>query len=370
MAIVAAFLSFIVTVVFMFALRPVAIAVGLVDIPGGRKRHDGPVPIIGGIAMGIGLGFGTSLIEHPDFWNPTLFGVYLLVMVGFIDDRFDLPANVRLIAQSCAALLVVLASNIIVSSLGEPLFFRVDLGALSLIFTVLFVITLVNAFNIIDGIDGLAGGLALLSLVAMAILGVGTTAFALVSVAVAVVAAYLLFNLPLGFNRPVRAFMGDAGSTPLGLIIAAVGVHLSQDPVARISPSIGLWLVAVPVFDLFSTILRRVAEGKSPLAPDHEHLHHVLVEHGLSRPATLVCMLSLASVFAGIGVVADMVSAPDGVMLILWFLGGALYYQMMRQPNMVVAFVRAIWPAEPVSAQVPSSKANQGVVPPQRRKGD
>ena len=94
MSIVAAFLSFVVTVVFMFALRPVAIAVGLVDIPGGRKRHDVPVPIIGGIAMSIGLGFGTSLIEHPDFWNPTLFGVYLLVVVGLIDDRFELPANV------------------------------------------------------------------------------------------------------------------------------------------------------------------------------------------------------------------------------------------------------------------------------------
>jgi UDP-GlcNAc:undecaprenyl-phosphate/decaprenyl-phosphate GlcNAc-1-phosphate transferase len=357
MTIVASFLSFIVTVVFMFALRPVATAVGLVDIPGGRKRHDVPVPIIGGIAMSIGLGFGTSLVEHPEFWNPTLLGIYLLVVVGTIDDRFDLPANVRLIAQSCAALLVGLASNIIVSSLGEPLFFRVDLGAFSLLFTVLFVVTLVNAFNIIDGIDGLAGGLGLLSLVAMAIIGVGTSDFPLVSVAAAVVAAYLLFNLPLGFNRPVRAFMGDAGSTALGLIVAAFGVHLSQDPVARISPAIGLWLVAVPVFDLFSTILRRLVEGKSPFAPDHEHLHHVLVEAGLSRRLTLVCMLALASVFAAIGVLADVVAAPDGAMLILWFFGGAIYYQMMRHPNVVVACVRVVWPAGR-STQLPPPNAS------------
>jgi UDP-GlcNAc:undecaprenyl-phosphate GlcNAc-1-phosphate transferase len=354
MTVVAAFLSFIVTVVFMFALRPVAIAVGLVDIPGGRKRHDGPVPIIGGIAMSVGLGFGTSLVEHPDFWNPMLFGIYLLVVVGTIDDRFDLPANVRLIAQSCAALLVVFASNIVASSLGEPLFFRVDLGAFSLIFTVLFVVTVVNAFNIIDGIDGLAGGLALLSLVAMAIVGAGTSVAPLVCVAAAVVTAYLLFNLPLGFNRPARAFMGDAGSTALGLIIAAVGVHLSQDPVARISPAIGLWLVAVPVFDLFSTVIRRLAEGKSPLTPDHEHLHHVLVDAGLSRRATLAYMLSLAAVFAGIGVVADLVTVPDGAMLMLWFLCGALYYQMMRHPDTVVAFVRTIWPAQPSTHLPPS----------------
>ena len=346
MTIVTAFLSLIVTVVFMFALRPVAVAVGLVDIPGGRKRHDVPVPIIGGIAMSIGLGFGTNLVEHPEFWNPTMLGVYLLVVVGTIDDRFDLPANVRLIAQSCAALLVVLASNIIVSSLGEPLFFPVDLGPVALPFTVLFVVTLVNAFNIIDGIDGLAGGLALLSLVAMIIIGVGTPVFVLVSIGAAVVTGYLLFNLPLGFNRPVRTFMGDAGSTTLGLIIAAVGIYLSQGPGARIAPVIGLWLVAVPVFDLFSTICRRLAEGKSPFAPDHEHLHHVLVEHGLSRRTTLVYMLTLASVFAAIGIAGDMLVVPDGAMLILWLASGALYYQMMRYPRIVVDLVRAVTPPE------------------------
>jgi UDP-GlcNAc:undecaprenyl-phosphate GlcNAc-1-phosphate transferase len=341
MTIVAAFLSFIVTVVFMFALRPVAVAVGLVDIPGGRKRHDMPVPIIGGIAMSIGLGVGTSLVPHPEFWNPTLLGVYLLVVVGTIDDRFDLPANVRLIAQACAALLVVLAANIVVSSLGKPLFFNVELGPFALPFTVLFVVTLVNAFNLIDGIDGLAGGLALLSLSAMTIIGVGTPAFALISITAAVVAAYLLFNLPLGFNKPVRAFMGDAGSTSLGLIIAALGVYLSQGPLARITPVIGLWLVAVPVFDLFATVFRRVAEGKSPFAPDHEHLHHVLVENGLSRRATLVYMLTLAAAFAAGGVLGDMLALPDGLMLLLWVTGGTLYYQMMRRPHVVVALVQA-----------------------------
>jgi UDP-GlcNAc:undecaprenyl-phosphate GlcNAc-1-phosphate transferase len=115
-----------------------------------------------------------------------------------------------LIAQFCAALLVVLASNLLVSSIGQPLFFDFSLGVLSLPFTVLFVVTLVNAFNLIDGIDGLAGALAMLSLLAMTIVGVGTPVFGLVSIAAAVVAGYLLFNLPLGFNKPVRAFMGRA----------------------------------------------------------------------------------------------------------------------------------------------------------------
>lgn len=302
------------------------------------------MPIIGGIAMSIGLGFGTVLVEHPAFWNPTLLGVYLLVVVGMIDDRFDLPANVKLIAQACAALLVVLASNVVVSSLGAPLFFDTNLGPLAVPFTVLFVITLVNAFNLIDGIDGLAGGLALLALLAMTIIAFGTPVFALASIAAAVIAGYLLFNLPLGFNKPVRAFMGDAGSTALGLVIATLGVHLSQGPMARVSPVVGLWLVAVPVFDLFATIFRRLAEGKSPFAPDHEHLHHVLVEQGLSRRVTLTCMLSLAALFAAIGIAGDVAVIPDGVMLTLWLGGGVLYYKMMRHPRIVVNLVRAVVP--------------------------
>src|SRR5690606_10246469 len=129
--------------------------------------------------------------------------------------------------------------------------------------------------------------------------------------------------LPLAFNRPIRAFMGDAGSTALGLIIAALGVHLSQGAGERISPVIGLWLVAVPVFDLFSSILRRLVEGQSPFAPDHKHLHHVLVEHGLSRRATLAAMLTLASLFAVGGILGDLFAVPDGLMLLLWLAGGA-----------------------------------------------
>src|SRR5688572_19731659 len=178
----------------MFALRPVAIATGLVDVPGGRKRHGVTVPVIGGIAMSIGLGVGSRLIGHPASWAPVLLGVYLLTFVGTVDDRFDLPANVRLIAQSCAALLVALASGIVITSLGDIFGYHLGLGPVAVPFTILFVVTIVNAFNLIDGLDGLAGGLALLGLVVMAFLSIGTPLLPLVMVAAGVVAGYLLFN--------------------------------------------------------------------------------------------------------------------------------------------------------------------------------
>jgi UDP-GlcNAc:undecaprenyl-phosphate GlcNAc-1-phosphate transferase len=337
MAAVAAFFGFVVTVLFMFALRPFAFAVGLVDVPGGRKRHGVTVPVIGGIAMSVGIGVGTAVVDSPASWTSVLIGVYLLVVVGTIDDRFDLPANVRLIAHSCAALLVVFASGMVISSIGDFFGYHAGLGPLAVPFTILFVMTLVNAFNIIDGLDGLAGGLALLPLAATTVMSASTSWFAIVAVAASVVAGYLLFNLPLGVNRSVRAFMGDAGSTSLGLIVATVGVYLTQGSSPELRPVFGLWLVAVPVFDLFATIVRRLLSKRSPFSPDHEHLHHVLVDNGLSRRSTLVIILALALAFAIVGLVGAILVIDDAIMLALWFVAGALYYQMLRFPRAVVS---------------------------------
>jgi|KBSSwiStaDraftv2_1062776.scaffolds.fasta_scaffold112056_2 UDP-GlcNAc:undecaprenyl-phosphate GlcNAc-1-phosphate transferase len=337
MVAVAAFLGFVVTVVFMFALRPVAMAIGLVDVPAGRKRHPVTVPVIGGVAMSIGLGIGTSLVPHPESWMPILLGVYLLVVVGTIDDRFDLPPNVRLIAQICAALLVVLASGNVVIYLGEFFGHKLGVGPFRIPFTILFIVTLVNAYNFIDGLDGLAGGLALLALSFMAIISVGTPWFGIVTVAAGVVAGYLLFNLPLGFNRAVRAFMGDAGSTALGLIIATAGVYLSQPAASILKPTIGLWFVAVPVFDLFASIVRRSLNKRSPFDPDHQHLHHVLVEHGLRRSHTVAAILGLAVVFAAVGLTGEVLGVDSGIMVALWLAAGVAYYQLLRFPRFAIA---------------------------------
>lgn len=353
---IAAFLAFVVTVLFMFVLRPLAIAVGLVDVPGGRKRHGVPVPVIGGIAMSIGLGLGTSLVDHPDSWSPILLGVYLLAVVGTIDDRFDLPANVRLIAQSCAALLVVFASGIVVSDLGEYFGHSLSLGLLAVPFTILFVLTLVNAFNFIDGIDGLCGGLALLCLMIMAALSFGSPLFPLATLAASVVAGYLLFNLPLGVNSPVRSFMGDAGSTAIGLIIATMGIYLTQGEMQVISPAAALWFVALPVFELFATILRRALSKRSPFAPDHEHLHHVLADNGLSRRATLIFMLALAALLAAVGLLGHFLAVGDSIMLALWVIAGAAYYQLLRFPRPVVA--AALWLQRSTSAEFAADLGN------------
>jgi UDP-GlcNAc:undecaprenyl-phosphate GlcNAc-1-phosphate transferase len=335
-------LALIVTIIFMFVLRPVAVEVGLVDLPGGRKRHGEPVPIIGGIAMVMGLAFGVSLIGAPEYWQPVMLGIYLLVVVGVVDDRFDIPPTVRLIAQTSTCLLAVFASDLVIAHLGAPLFFDAPLGLFAPLFTTLVVLSVINAFNIVDGIDGLAGSLAFVALFAMAIISVGTDPFVLCVLMLTVVAGFLLFNFPLKGNRAVRAFMGDAGSTSLGLAVACLGIALSQGPTARMSPVVGLWLAAVPVYDLFSAFTRRLLQGGSPFAPDHDHLHHVLMENGLSSRKTLGYLLALAITCAVFGVYGNILNISDGVMFTLWALGGVSYYQMLRRPRRVIVAVERL----------------------------
>jgi UDP-GlcNAc:undecaprenyl-phosphate GlcNAc-1-phosphate transferase len=331
MSFVAPVLSLVVTILFLFILRPVAVEVGLLDIPGGRKHHRDRVPLIGGIAMALGLGFGSSLVEAPDFWSPVLLAVYLLIAVGTVDDRYELKPGLRLFAHTCAAMLVVFGAGLAVTHLGTPLFFDLPLGVASSLFSILFIVTLISAFNVIDGVDGLAGGLAVIALAAGALIAASSDALVLLVLLMAVIGGFLLFNLPLPFNRGVHVFMGDAGSTSLGLAIAALGFALTQGEGAPMAPVVGLWLIAVPVFDLFSAVVRRLQARKSVFAPDNHHLHHMLIRQGCTPRATLGVMLGLAALFAGIGLLGHAADLADGWMLIGWLASGVLYHKFMAR---------------------------------------
>lgn len=343
MYITAGFFAFVATILFMLVLRPVAKEIGLIDVPGGRKRHGVEVPLIGGIAMSLAIGLASTLIPQAHLLLPTLLAIYLLVAVGTVDDKFDLPAGLRLVAQGVAAMLVVYGAQIQVSSLEESFFFTLNLGPFAPVFTLLLIITLINAFNVIDGIDGLAGGLSLISLISLAVVGYGCDEFGLAVVGAAAVGGFLLFNLPLGSaNRRVRSFMGDAGSTFLGLGVAAIGISITQSGMCEVAPIVGLWIVAVPVYDLFTATIRRVMEGRSPFSPDHEHLHHALIVEGLSPRKTLAVMLSAAVSFAGVGLLGHYMGAHQGLLLVGWLGGLVLYYQAVRRPRIIIRIVDAL----------------------------
>ncbi len=324
-------LPLLVTILFMFALRPVARGLGLIDRPGGRKMHIGDIPVIGGLAMTGGLIVGTlygyqSVQGFPFFITSLL----VLVIIGALDDRYDLPPTVRFLAQICACLLMVAGAGVMARDLGSPFFGGVlELSWFSVPFTVLIVLTAINAFNMFDGSDGVAGIQALVASVFLGFACVMAGAMQYLPLVAALcgsVFGFLVFNWPSKRTRNVRAFMGDAGSTMLGFSLAWISVEISQEPVRAITPVVILWIFALPIFDLFSSMIRRVSQGISPFHGDSDHLHHILRRFGFSSRRVAQIVLLGSTLFAAAGLGANMNGVPDGWLFIAWLVVGVAYH--------------------------------------------
>jgi UDP-GlcNAc:undecaprenyl-phosphate GlcNAc-1-phosphate transferase len=299
--------SFFVACAMLFALRPLAESIGLIDKPGGRKTHHGDVPVVGGIAMFTGL--IVASLAGPGLPGSTV-GILVvaafMVALGVLDDRFNLPPNVRLFAHLSAAVALVYGMQDSVGSLGN-LFGTgpVGLGILALPFTVVAIVALVNAFNMLDGLDGLAGTSGLIAFGGIMYIARGDAGVLLVAGSMfGAVAAFLVFNLPLQVNSGIRTFMGDAGSTLLGFVLAGLSLRIIQPPPEALGfpPILILWLMPIPIFELFTSTFRRLIRGIPPSQADNGHYHHVLVRAGFSVRAvcTLYALVSLACCLLGI----------------------------------------------------------------------
>lgn len=372
----AALAAFAVTMMAIMTLRPVAVAINLVDRPGGRKTHHGKVPIVGGLAMFLGVVFGVGLIDPMRALNGPLISAFAMVVtVGMVDDRFSVSPWLRLPLQATASILVTVGTGTEVSSLGNafgtgPILFH---GALGLALTVLFVMTAINAFNMLDGMDGLAGTIALVALLAL-----GWSALhsgqhdlaALCAVIGGATGAFLLFNLPTRRNRRVRCFMGDAGSTLLGVSLAWVSIRISQvsgaaDPLSTsvgLSPVATLWIVGLPIFEFFWTIVRRSIRGQSPLRADAEHFHHLLLRAGFGVQGAFMMFLVLTLALATVGLALDAMHVPEYVSLLLLFFAGVAVVRSMYVARSLLRFFphrarrRTRWGAAPVRRPVPALK--------------
>jgi UDP-GlcNAc:undecaprenyl-phosphate GlcNAc-1-phosphate transferase len=305
----------------MFALRPVAMALGLVDRPGGRKSHIGEIPVIGGIAMFFGVFAGLSIFGESAYAiGSLLIASFLLVTVGVIDDRFHLPSATRIISQIAVVLLMAYGAGLSLRQIGDPLGIgEVGLGPFSLIFTCCVTLTMINAYNLIDGVDGLAGTLSLIALAAISIVGgIGSASTTIALIVSAAVVGYLLFNFPAGFNQSLRSFMGDAGSTFLGFTIVWITLGITQGPERIISPVHCLWFAAIPIFDTFTCFVRRISAGKSPFKPGRDHFHHTLKNGGMTSRQVLAVLALLQATYAVAGLIGYFTVVPDVVMFAAW----------------------------------------------------
>lgn len=265
---------FIFSLLFLFLARKVAKKIGLVDTPNYRKRHQGQIPLVGGISIYASICFACLYTDHYiSHVSLYLMCAGVLVITGVLDDRFDISVVTRAIVQALVAMAMMVFSGCYINSLGYILGpCEMMLGPLGYLVTLIAVWAAINAFNMIDGIDGLLGGLSCVSLGAMGRLmldnnpGLALWCFAMI----AAILPYILLNLGI-FGSRYKVFMGDAGSTLIGFTVIWLLLQSTQGWGHPMNPVTALWIIAVPLMDMIAIMYRRMRKGMSPFAPDRQH---------------------------------------------------------------------------------------------------
>ncbi|MCH4542022.1 undecaprenyl/decaprenyl-phosphate alpha-N-acetylglucosaminyl 1-phosphate transferase [Ochrobactrum sp. POC9] len=327
-------LAFALSVAFCLGFRGLAREWYLIDIPDARKRHDGNVPLCGGIAIFLSFSVA-ALLAHGISGHASamtlLPGLVLILITGVLDDRFNLPVTPRLAIQLLAAFLMIgiagirqiylgLASDgVEASASANPeMLFQVLTGPLFMIMAFAFIVGLVNAINMSDGVDGLAGSASAAAFFWLAVIGFGIGEHRLGLHALALAAAclgFLVFNMRHRWRAKASLFLGDGGSTFLGAALAGFILILANGTIAVAFPVL-IWIVIVPVIDTLSLIVRRMSARRSPFSPDRQHLHHLLMDAGLSCGQTAVAVMALNFMAGAIAYIAIRLDIPVWPMLL------------------------------------------------------
>ena len=307
-------LSFVLSLSFVKLAIVVCKRWGWYDVPSERKVHKGLVPRLGG--AGFVSAFIIACVLYALFvrgtartFAPFVVAGLLVFASGVADDFLDLRAVVKFALQCIAALIMVSSGYVFEScfSLHVP-------RVLAAVGTFMWIVGIINSYNMIDGIDGLCGGLSALALFTLGLiytLSQGNSA-AMCFLLVSAILGFLVFNKP-----KAKIFMGDGGSQFLGFMVASVPLFTTTANFEGKKVLIALCLVAIPMMDCIVAFVRRAREHRSVMSPDKLHLHHKLMNLGLSSTGVLALLLSMQTVIC-VCVIASMAikSARAYVLLI------------------------------------------------------
>jgi len=316
--------------VLLLCLRFVALKTGLVDVPNSRKIHQEPIPLVGGLALFV-MAVGLLTLSN----NVNVFSFYLIlaagmvVVVGLLDDLFQLSALWRFTIQILASLVVIYFSDVQLTTFGYLLYSEWDmqLAVFSIPITIFGVVGVINALNMADGIDGLAAMTFISPVLALVFLSSEATFNVWLLLLVCCALVFVVFNQTKRF----KVFLGDSGSLLLGFILSWLLVYFSQGSTAIMKPVTALYLVALPVYDTIFVMLRRIFAGNSPFKPDNTHLHHLFLSYGCSQIKTLILMIALQVVFIVLGVVFLKNGSPEYYQFYLFCFMSVVYYLILQR---------------------------------------
>ena len=298
-------------------VKSFAYKVGAIDVPkDARRMHKKPIPRLGGLAIFFGFMVSILLFVRitPEM-KSILLGAVVIVVLGVVDDIMALPALLKFVIQIVAALIPAL-HGVTIQAFSNPNIFSRNpywvLGWLSVPLTVLWIVAITNAVNLIDGLDGLADGVSAISATTVLVIALMASEIQVAIVMAALVGACVGF-MPYNLN-PAKMFMGDTGATFLGYILATMSIQGLFKFYAVISFAVPFLILGLPIFD--TAFIRRIVHGQNPMHADRGHIHHRLIDMGLSQKQA-VATLYVISAILGLSAVVLTTGGEGRAMLFL-----------------------------------------------------
>lgn len=298
-------------------IKKLAVKIGATDAPNARKVHTKVMPRLGGVA--IYAAFTLTVLFTQNLNNHIiglLIGGTVITMVGFIDDVYGLSPKLKLLGQLVAAVILIIFDykvRFITNPLGAGAI--IDLDYLAIPVTLFWIIGITNAVNLIDGLDGLAAGTSAIAAVTMALVGWFNGQTAAASLAL-ILAASILGFLRYNFH-PAKIFMGDSGSLFLGFTLGALAISGLTKGATVISLFIPVVILGIPIMDTLFAIVRRFSNGKPIFQPDKKHLHHCLLELGLSHKQTVLVIYFIDACLGASAVVLSKLSSDQSSIVLI-----------------------------------------------------
>ncbi|MBP1948797.1 glycosyltransferase family 4 protein [Virgibacillus litoralis] len=329
---IAFFIALIATFLLTYPVKKLAIKIGVVDLPNHRKIHTKVTPRLGGLAIFLGVFLGALYLQPQHEHLPEIIlGAVVILITGALDDRYNIRPVVKLGGQLIAASFL-LSSGLIIDKITLPILGMIDLGFVSVLVTVLWVVGITNAINLIDGLDGLATGVTTIALTSM---------FIMALIDVQIMAAYLcivLIGANLGFLYhnfyPAKIYMGDTGSNFLGYAIAVVSMLGLFKNIALFSFIIPIIVLAVPIFDTLFAIVRRAYNKENIMMPDNKHIHYQLLASGFSHRKTVLIIYAFSTLFGAMAILFS--NATLTTSLIITFIVLALLHIIAELSGLVM----------------------------------
>lgn len=293
------FAALVCTVIAVFPARWLSFRLGAVAEPGDRFIHQRPTARLGGLAIYLGFGLSAAIFSTSPATLGLLLSAAVITTLMVFDDVHGVRPVVKLVFQVGASLLAIVVFDITIHFINLPGGLIELSTAAAIPLTLLWFVSLQNTINLIDGVDGLAAGVVAIVAATLLLAAINRNETDIVILAGALIGACIGF---LFFNwHPARIFMGDSGSNFLGFTLAALSVLSVAKGTVVLALIVPVAALAIPIVDTAWAIVRRRWRGRSIATPDTEHLHHRLLDFGLSPRETALVFYFATAIFAAVG---------------------------------------------------------------------